>query len=102
MHLLAGRQPIRSLKRPARYCSAVVVQEIRALRTEDDGKRAEGKQGENPGSPVYTHTESSGIFWEPSTVKGLSKSFRISDLKKSTNRWTERPEKIPTHVWKRT
>lgn len=84
MHLLAGRQPIRSLKRPARYCSAVVVREIRALRTEDDGKRAEGKQGENPGSPVYTHTESSGIFWEPSTVMGLSKSpFKISDLKKN-------------------
>lgn len=83
MHLLAGRQPIRSLKRPARYCSAVVVREIRALRTEDDVRRCGGESKVKTQVHLFTHTESSGIFWEPSTVKGLSKSFRISDLKKN-------------------
>lgn len=39
---------------------------------------------------LFTHTESSGIFWEHSTMKGLSESFCTSDLKTSTNRWRGR------------
>lgn len=49
---------------------------------------------------LFARAKSRGIFWDHSTVRGLSKSFCTSELKISANRWTERREKIPTRVEK--
>lgn len=72
------------------------------MRTTDDGQTHGGKARlKKTQVHLFTHTKSSGIFWEPSSVRGLSESFRTSDLI-DLQVAREAGKKIPTHVWNRT